>query len=127
MPPASMTDTWKFELYVISDNQRSALAMQNLRGICKEHLHGHCQVDVFDIKEHPELMAEKRLCVAPTLIKKYPLPEKMLVGDLSYTNKVLEGLDLARTGTKPGSENVYGAGLSKQGLTFKWHHEQSRR
>jgi circadian clock protein KaiB len=122
MTPDSQTDAWKFELYVIGDNRRSALAMENLRGICKDHLHGHCRVDVFDVKEHPELLAEKKICVAPTLVKKYPLPEKTLVGDLSVTNKVLEGLDLQRPDLKLARENGYRDGLSKQGLSFKWHH-----
>jgi circadian clock protein KaiB len=127
MPPDTMTDAWKFELYIIGDNRRSTLAMENLRGICREHLNGQCRVDVYDIRERPELMAEKRLCVAPTLIKKHPLPERMLVGDLSYTNKVLEGLDLSHTEEKHVGEGVYREGLNKQGLTFKWHHEPSRR
>jgi circadian clock protein KaiB len=116
------TDTWKFEMYVIGGNQRSALAMENLRGICKEHLHGNCRVDVYDVKERPELLAEKKICVAPTLIKKYPLPEKMLVGDLSVTKNVLEGLGLENTRGMTAGENGYREGLHRQGLTFKWHH-----
>lgn len=122
MTPESLTNTWKFELYVIGDNRRSMLAMENLRGICKNHLDGHCRVDVFDVKEHPELLVEKQISVAPTLVKKYPLPERTLVGDLSYTKKVLEGLDLARPDAKPAVENGYREGLCKQGLSLKWHH-----
>jgi circadian clock protein KaiB len=127
MTPESLADTWKFELYVIGDNRRSTLAMENLRGICKEHLNGHCRVDVFDVKEHPEILVEKQISVAPTLVKKYPLPERTLVGDLSATKKVLEGLDLDEPGTKPAGGNGYREGLSKQGLSFKWHHGPQRR
>jgi circadian clock protein KaiB len=127
MMPDTQTDNWKFELYVIGDNRRSALAMENLRGICKDHLHGHCRVDVFDVKEHPELLAEKKICVTPVLVKKYPLPERMLIGDLSFTKKVLEGLDIDQPVAKPAGENAYGEGLRKQGLSLKWHHGPQRR
>jgi circadian clock protein KaiB len=127
MVPDSLTDTWKFELYVIGDHRRSALARENLRGICKDHLHGHCRIDVYDVKEHPELLAEKKICVAPVLIKKYPLPERMLVGDLSITKKVLESLDIDQPVAKPAGENGYGEGLRKQGLSLKWHHGPQRR
>jgi circadian clock protein KaiB len=126
MTPDSLTDNWKFELYVIGDNRRSALAMENLRGICKEHLNGHCRVDVFDVKEHPEILVEKQISVAPVLIKKYPLPERTLIGDLSATKKVLEGLDINKPDAKPVRENVYREGLSKQGLSLKWHHGPQR-
>jgi circadian clock protein KaiB len=123
MAPDSLTVTWKFELYIIGNNRRSTLALENLRDICKDHLDGHCKVDVFDVKEHPELLAEKKICIAPMLVKKYPLPEKTLVGDLSVTKKVLEGLDLAKPDAKPARDTAYREGLRKQGLSFKWHHE----
>lgn len=122
MTPDSTTDNWKFELYVIGDNRRSTLAIENLRGICKNHLNGHCRVDVIDVKEHPELLVEKQISVAPTLVKKYPLPERTLVGDLSVTKKVLEGLDLNKPDVKYVRDNGYSKGLSNQGLSLKWHH-----
>lgn len=122
MTPESLTDTWKFELYVIGDNRRSDLARENLRGICKDHLSGHCHVDVIDLKEHPEILVEKQISVAPVLIKKYPLPERTLVGDLSVTKKVLEGLDLNQPSAKPAGDNGYHDGLRKQGLSLKWRH-----
>lgn len=127
--PDNPTDEWKFEMYIIGDSQRSTLAMGNLRDLCETYLKGHCTVDVYDVKEHPELLAEKRICAAPTLIKKYPLPEKMMVGDLSFTDKVLECLDInvprrkpARGDTLTGPGNIYREGLSKQGMSFKFHH-----
>ncbi|MGA9141778.1 MAG: circadian clock KaiB family protein [Methanocella sp.] len=115
------SDTWKFEFYFISDNRRSELAMDNLRGICHDYLDGHYHVDMFDLKKRPEIMAEKKLCVAPTLIKKYPLPERMLVGDLSMTDRVLESLDICRP-NRHTVGNAYRDGLNKQGLSFKHGH-----
>lgn len=127
MASVCQADSWMFELYVIGDHRRSTLAVENLRGICKAHLHGNCRVDVYDVKERPELLAEKKLCVAPTLIRKYPLPEKTLIGDLSFTSKVLESLDLDKACVNPAGENLYSEGLRRQNLTFKWQHVPSRR
>lgn len=126
MEPDSTSEIWQFELYIIGDNRRSALAMDNLQGICNDYLCGQCHVDVFDIKEHPELAAKKQITAGPILVKKYPLPEKTLVGDLSFTDKVLEGLDIGQA-KKPDIGNMYRDGLDKQGLYFKLHHELHQR
>lgn len=85
---------WQFELYIAGDNRRSAIAVENLRDICCDYLQGQCHVDVFDIKKQPELTVTKQITVAPYLIKKYPLPQRKLIGDLSDREKVLEGLNL---------------------------------
>ena len=66
-------------------------------------------------------MGEKKICVAPTLIRMYPKPEKILVGDLSRTDKVLQGLDLDGPADKTVRE-TYRDGLVRQGLSLKWNH-----
>jgi circadian clock protein KaiB len=114
-------EAWKFELYIIGDNRRSTLALENLREICKDYLGSRCQVDIIDLKKHPEEMAQKKICVAPTLIRKYPTPEKMLVGDLSQTSRVLQGLDIICPPAQP-FRDTYCYGLSRQGLSSKWDH-----
>lgn len=121
MSPDRFKDTWDFEIYIIGDHRRSILAMENLRDICTDYLGGNCHVDVIDLRDHPEKMAEKKICVAPTLIRKYPKPEKMLVGDLSRIDKVLHGLDLDISASKTVPE-TYRDGLIRQGLSFKWNH-----
>jgi circadian clock protein KaiB len=127
MVPSPKADSWKFELYIIGDNRRSTMVMDNLRGICREHLGGQCRVDVYDVKEHPELISERKLCVTPTLVKKYPLPEKTLVGDLSLTKKVLEGLNIKPPGTAAVGDGGYREGLRRQNRTFILQHIPSRR
>ena len=56
-------------VYVSRSTVRSALAVRNIRRVCKVH------------------------CV-PTLIKRPPSPLQRLVGDMSDLNNVLLGLDL---------------------------------
>jgi circadian clock protein KaiB len=38
---------------------------------------------------------------APTLVKSHPLPVRLLVGDLSHTEKVLSALGIARPASAP--------------------------
>ena len=52
------------------------------------------KLEIIDVYQQP-LMAEIEQIVAlPLLIKKFPLPERRLIGDLSDTNKVLKGLGI---------------------------------
>jgi len=121
-------DTWEFELYIIDQTRRSTFAQENLRLFCDVYLDGKCRIKVIDLLKHPELAFENMICVTPTLIKRRPSPERMLVGDLSDTNKVLECLDLRspekRSREKMSAmERAYDGGLSKQGAS-KRRHEQ---
>lgn len=127
MVSGSENVTWQFELYIAGGNQRSTLAKENLQVICKDYLHNHCHVDVFDIKEHSELTVKKQITATPFLIKKYPLPEKTIVGDLSFTSKVVESLDIEHPRKIPDNDNSHRDGLEKQGLRNKHHYKQRQR
>ena len=59
---------------------------------------GRYQLEVVDIYRQPELVRRDQVVAVPTLIKKLPVPLRLLVGDLSSTEQVLQGLGLvART------------------------------
>lgn len=81
-------------LYVSGVTPRSTVAIQNLKAICEEHLHGRYDLQVIDIYQQPELARRAQVVAVPTLIKQMPLPLRHLVGDLSEKEKVLVGLDL---------------------------------
>ncbi len=121
MSPDCPGDAWRFEIYIAGDNRRSKLAMENLKAICKDYLGGRCYIDVIDIRGHPEKVGEKKIIAVPTLIRTYPKPERILVGDLSKIDKVLQSLDIECPVVKP-PRTIYSEGLSKQGLCFKWNH-----
>ncbi len=73
---------------------RSARAIQNIRAICEEKLHGRYHLDVIDIYQHPEQVRSEQIIVAPTLVKTLPLPFRKIIGDLSDKERVLVGLDI---------------------------------
>jgi circadian clock protein KaiB len=81
-------------LYVTGTTPRSTLAIQNLRAICEEHLHGRYELQVIDVYQRPSLAKDEQIVATPTVIKVLPLPLRRLIGDLSNEERVLLGLDL---------------------------------
>lgn len=81
-------------LFVAGTTIRSQQAIKNLRHICAEQLEGEVDLEVIDIYQQPELAAQHQIIAAPTLLRLLPLPVRRIIGDLSQTQKVLEGLDL---------------------------------
>ena len=81
-------------LYIAGTTPRSIQAVANIRAICEETLHGRYDLEVIDIYQHPHQAKPEQIVVAPTLIKKLPLPVRKIIGDLSNTDRVLVGLDL---------------------------------
>jgi circadian clock protein KaiB len=81
-------------LFVTGSTPRSVRAIQNIRAICEEKLQGRYELEVIDIYQHPEDVKREQIVVAPTLVKKLPLPFRKIIGDLSDTERVLVGLDI---------------------------------
>lgn len=86
------------KLYVTGATARSLRAIANLKAICEQYLKGRYHLEVVDIYRRPELLRRDQIVAVPTLIKKLPVPVRLLVGDLTRTELVLQGLGLvART------------------------------
>ena len=81
-------------LYVSGSTSKSALAIENIKRICEQHLKNRYDLEVIDIYQLPGLAREEQIVAVPTLIKRFPLPLRRLIGDLSNPKKVLLGLDL---------------------------------
>ena len=87
-------DHYLLRLFVSGITPRSARAIQNIRAICEEKLHGRYELEVIDIYQHTDQARPEQVVVAPTLVKKLPLPARKLIGDLSHRERVLVGLDI---------------------------------
>jgi circadian clock protein KaiB len=81
-------------LYVSGSTAKSALAVENIKRICEQHLKNRYDLEVIDIYQQPNLAREEQIVAVPTLIKRFPPPLRRLIGDLSNQEKVLVGLDL---------------------------------
>ncbi|MGZ3515043.1 MAG: circadian clock KaiB family protein [Thermodesulfobacteriota bacterium] len=81
-------------LYVTGMTPKSTQAIQNIKKICDEELHGRCDLEVIDIYQRPLLAQGEQIIATPTLIKKLPLPLRRFIGDMSDKERIVLGLDL---------------------------------
>lgn len=81
-------------LYIAGASAKSSRAVENMKRICEEHLHGRYDLEVIDIYQKPVLAAGEQIIAAPTLIKKLPPPLRRFIGDMTDVEKVLVGLDV---------------------------------
>ncbi len=81
-------------LYVAGLTPRSQRAIQSIKDLCELHLKARYDLEIVDIYQQPEHLQQEQIVVAPTLVKKLPLPLRRLIGDMSNPEKVLVGLGL---------------------------------
>jgi circadian clock protein KaiB len=81
-------------LYVAGATARSLRATANVRDVCERYLKGRYDLEVVDIYQQPALVRRDQIVAVPTLVKRLPVPVRFLVGDLSRTEHVLQGLGL---------------------------------
>ena|ERR1700730_5744276 len=79
-------------LFVTGILPNSARAIANIKAICELYLKGRYELEIIDIYQQPSLALTEKIIAIPVLIKKLPLPEERLIGDLSNVEKVLKGL-----------------------------------
>jgi circadian clock protein KaiB len=85
-------DKFVLHLYVTGASLNSLRAIANIKAICEEHLNGNYTLEVIDVHQEEALAAKEQLIALPMLIKRNPLPERRMIGDMSNTEKVLRGL-----------------------------------
>jgi len=83
-------------LYVTGTTPQSARAIANIKKLCEIYLKGRYELDVVDLYQQPQLAQGEQIIAAPTLIKKLPLPQRRIIGDMSMSQRVLAGLDLQK-------------------------------
>jgi len=92
------SERYVLTLYVTGATAGSLRAIANIKAICEQYLKGRYELEVVDAYRRPERLRTDQIVAVPTLIKKLPIPLRLLVGDLSRTEQVLQGLGLvART------------------------------
>ncbi len=82
-------------LFVTGASLHSTRAIMNLKQICDQYLPGRYTLEIIDVHQQKILAEQEQIIALPLLIKRYPLPERRLVGDMSDTNKVLRGLGIS--------------------------------
>ena len=95
-PRTAESKHYVLRLYVAGQTPKSVDAITNIKKICEESLEGRCVLDVIDLYQQPQLAQGEQIIAVPTLIRKWPLPLRRIIGDMSNTERVLVGLDLRK-------------------------------
>lgn len=91
---ADAAELWILRLYVAGQSPHSLRALTNLRRLCAEELDARYRLEVIDLYQQPELAQREQIVALPALIKRLPEPLRLIVGDMSNTERVVVGLDL---------------------------------
>jgi circadian clock protein KaiB len=84
----------ELSLYIAGSSPRSLRAIRNLERICESQLSGRYHLEVVDIYKEPRRAIQDQIIAIPTLIKRSPGMLRRIIGDLSQTTLVLQGLGL---------------------------------
>ncbi|MFO0879901.1 MAG: circadian clock KaiB family protein [Gemmataceae bacterium] len=87
-------ERYHLKLFITGKTPRSLRAIDNLERICHNQLGEACRLEVIDVLEAPERAEEARILATPTVIRELPRPLRRIIGDLSDTRMVLQGLEL---------------------------------
>ena len=92
--PQGPPQPYVLRLFVAGMTARSTRAVANIRAICEEHFPGAYALEVVNLYEQPSLASCEQIIAAPTCVRELPLPTRRVIGDMSNSARVLEGLDL---------------------------------
>lgn len=92
--PVQNTETYFLKLFVTGASPNSVRAISNIKAFCELNLINRYELEIIDVHQQPLIAENEQIIALPLLIKKYPLPERRLIGDLSDTKKVLKGLGI---------------------------------
>jgi circadian clock protein KaiB len=85
---------FKFRLYIAGEASNSVQALANLRALCHEHLPERHEIEIVDVLIHPKRALADGILLTPMLVKCSPGPVRMVVGNLSQRETVLQTLGL---------------------------------
>jgi circadian clock protein KaiB len=89
-----MGEKLQLQLFVTGASPNSERAIINLKQICETYIFGRYSLEIIDVYQQPDLARLEQIVALPLLVRRFPLPEVRLIGDLSDTTKVLRGLGL---------------------------------
>ena len=84
-----------FCLYVTGASPNSSRAITNLKNILERCLGNQYELSIIDVYQQPQIVIKIDIVALPLLVRKMPLPERRLIGDMSDRDKVIKSLDLS--------------------------------
>jgi len=89
-----MTAKFELELFVVGRSSMAQRAEHNLRRFCEEKLNGRYELRITDVLENADSAEEANIIATPALVRRAPLPQRVVVGDLTQRSALAYGLGL---------------------------------
>lgn len=93
-PQKGTTVPYVFHLYITGASPNSSRAISNIKPILDKFLKNNYELEIYDIYQQKDIAQSVDIIALPLLVRKYPLPERRLIGDMSDTEKVINSLGL---------------------------------
>jgi circadian clock protein KaiB len=81
-------------LFITGASPNSVRAINNVKQLCEEHMAGRYDLHIIDVYQQPSIAEKEQIIALPLMIRKFPLPERRLIGDMSETTKILKTLGI---------------------------------
>jgi circadian clock protein KaiB len=94
----TMNVKYQLELFVVGRSSKAQKAEHNLRRLCDAKLSGRYELRITDVLENADAAEAANIVATPALVRRAPLPVRMVVGDLSERDALLHGLGLEADG-----------------------------
>lgn len=85
-------ENYHLKLFIAGASANSLKAIENIKSFCQNYLDNNVELEIIDIYQQPLLAEQEQIIALPLLIRKYPLPERRFIGDLSDINILLKGM-----------------------------------
>jgi circadian clock protein KaiB len=89
-----MMREYELKLFVSGASPNSLRAINNIQRIMEAHASGNYNLQIIDVYQEKAVTQTEQIIALPMLIRKNPLPERRLIGDMSNESKVIQGLGL---------------------------------
>ena len=90
---ASAETTYALVLFVSAGSTSSARAIRQVQALCEKRIRGRHSLAVVDVNHETELVPQ-RVLATPTLLRRSPAPERLVVGDFADEDRVLAALGI---------------------------------
>jgi circadian clock protein KaiB len=74
----------------------TVIALNNLKLMCEQQLNCKFRIEVIDLVKKPQLGRKDQILAIPALVRRLPLPVRMIVGDLSNPKQLQGWLNLKK-------------------------------
>ena len=82
-----------FHLFVTGASPNSVRAVANIKSFLEKNLSGQYDLEIIDVYQQPHIAKSVDIIALPLMIRKFPLPEKRLIGDMSNNERLFKTLD----------------------------------